>query len=187
MEKENINSGFSASDFEHGWLAKWEEKLKRCQPPAPIGVWRPRILPAQQLCHPCCQGLAWSFHEAGVPALVLRNARLGRNRRAQMCETCTFSKEEKRDQLGFGLALGKELLPCLCRQHPPPGYGLLKPFPHRESREPREGGRKLPDPIKGRRRLTLRWEISAWVNTGTKPNVYVHLLLKCVGDGHCKG
>lgn len=96
-ENKTVNSGLSAFDFEHGWVAKWTENKRMLhQPSVPIGVRGPGTLPPWFLCHPCCQGLAWSLHGLGFrqwkPWWGGRG--VGRSRTTQVCEMCTFSKEE---------------------------------------------------------------------------------------------
>lgn len=107
---------------------------------------------------PLLLGLAWSLHRgsswdsssgstAGVP-------RAGEEHGTQICETCTFSKEDEEGHLGSGLALeggaDTHLLGLDYR-------GLL----HQGGRGPRKGRRKLLGPSKGQRSLTLCLEISA--------------------------
>lgn len=135
-----------------------ENKRILYQPPTPNGVRGPGIFPPGFLCHPCCQGLAWGSGDGthGRDAWGWRGM-IG----PRYVKCVHFQRRRREINWVLGWPWKEGLVPCLSRQHPPPGYGLHEPFPHDEGREPREGGRKLPDPIKGQKRLALCLEISA--------------------------
>lgn len=105
--KKTVNSGFRTLELEGGYMAKWAENEGMLHHPlTPIGIREPGILPPWFLPFRS-QGLAWSLHTGSSwgpsPSSL---PPVGRNGRAQTCDMCTFSKEEKSTRLGLGLASG---------------------------------------------------------------------------------
>lgn len=164
-ENKTVNSGLSAFDFEHGWVAKWTEKTKGCYTNhlSPLGSGDQEAFPLGSSATVAVKGwlgpyMAWGSGSGNHGGEAVGWGGPGRPR----CVKCVHFQRKRREvSRVWGWPWKEGLAPCLCRQHPPPGFGLHKPFPHHEGREPRDAGKKRLDPIKGQRKLTLCLDIPA--------------------------